>query len=127
MASNFPIRARAWRLRSLALATIAACTLAATAEASPRGYGIERLLGQDMPDWRLGRTAAPAPEARPLERLPTVPAPAITPRAPEPAASLPRAPTPSSAAPPADAAEIRVIQKPGRPRSTVSGAWGAAN
>jgi|GEM_PF-2075895 len=124
---------------------LALAAFAIDADASPKGYDIERLMRQEMPGWRSGRyQAAPQPQPRPLERIPTVPAPAFAPPAespaPAPAAATPIPPPPPlapAAKPmmrdaPASAGtgavstgtpSGRVIQAPGAPRSTVSGAW----
>ena len=66
------------RARSiLPAALLLAAALDAPAAASPKGYDIERLLRQEMPAWRTGRPVQPAPQARPLDRIPNVPAPAL--------------------------------------------------
>lgn len=113
------------------------------AAASPKGYDIEHLLRQGLPQWRL-EEAAPAPETaprpapgpapalapivRPLERLPNVPAPAYVP-APGGSGDLTAPPPlPADAPPPPDraaAGDRAVIQAPGAPRSTTAGAWRA--
>lgn len=126
--------------------TLGAATLAlvamttAPAHASPKSYDIETLLRQDLPSWRSGAVRpVPPPQGAPLDRQLTAPsAPALTPSAPAfaprpitpPAIFSAPAPAVISAPPPAALTPAqppqtgrRVIQAPGSPRSTVSGAW----
>lgn len=85
--------------RTFATALAIAALVAASAEASPKGYDIERLLRQDLPAWRSGAaTPAAPPPARPLERLPNVPAPAVVPQQPQAAPIQPSAPAAAPAA-----------------------------
>ncbi len=124
------------RLGQIALAAIAAA-VATGASASPKGYDIERFLEEGLPGWRTGAEPAPppAPIARPLDRLPNVPSPAVLPDpgpepGPEPgeapaAATIDPPPAPTQYAPMTDERPQRVINAPGSPRSTVAGAWAA--
>ncbi|MGZ0188251.1 MAG: hypothetical protein ACKVH0_09640 [Alphaproteobacteria bacterium] len=103
---------------TLVLAVSLTVLLAAgNARATPKGYDVSRFLQEGLPDWRGGTTEpAPLPPARPLDRLPYVPAPAILPETQTGLTQPP--PLPAYTAP-----GRRVIQAPGAPRSSVSGAW----
>jgi len=137
---------------TLGAAALALVVVATTpANASPKSYDIETLLRQDMPSWRNAAVRpVPPPQGGPLNRpqmAPSAPAFAPRPAAPPPAfpapapaftapavvsapppAALPPAPQvraepPPAAFSPAPQTGRRVIQAPGSPRSTVSGAW----
>ncbi len=114
---------------------VAICLLTNGAAASPKGYDIEALLRQDLPSWRQSSgPAAPPPQARPLQRLPSPPPPVYTqPPSAAPAVAAPiLPPVVLPTAPPAmptatPAAGRRVIRTTEAPRSTVSGAWSPGN
>lgn len=134
------------------------------ADASPKGYDVERLLRQGVPVWLhdAAPRAASAPYAsqpqapyapqlqpqaplqpQPLNRLPNVPAPSIFPGEPDLVTPPPLQTQGLSGQPPLDRARLiraaparpqphaqrraqarpNVIYAPGKPRSTVSGAW----
>jgi len=109
-----------------------------SAQASPKGYNVNRLLRQPAPDWLHAPVAPPKHQAaqpayapQPLDRIPRMPAPAVLPE--EGALTVPpplpayQAPIPAQTyqAPPLKipSASRRIIRAPGSPRSTVSSAW----
>lgn len=107
-------------------------TLAASVQASPKGYDIDRLLRQEAPKWLHGPAAAPAPipmpqyqqpplaAPQPLDRIPRMPAPAVLPED-SALAVPPPLPTPQRNY---DVQQPQhTIRGPSSPRSTVSGAW----
>jgi hypothetical protein len=111
----------------LLTASLAMLLVAGDAKATPKGYDVSRFLQEGLPDWRSGAAEpAPLPPARPLDRLPYAPAPAIL---PTPQTNLTEPPplpahmTPLQSRPALSSPNQRVIQAPGAPRSSVSGAW----
>jgi hypothetical protein len=103
--------------------------LATSAQASPKGYDVDRLLRQGAPEWLHAPASAPAPQQappayapQPLDRIPRMPAPALLPK--DNALTVPPPlPETHQAMPPAMPTQRQIIRAPGSPRSTVSGAW----